>query len=86
MPNIEGFGIERRVVEHKSQTKDQFFLTRKEESFTSSSEEVYPFKDLSDLVDLTAFVDRQITKEAASPFEAPALELSGAEECIGYGD
>ena len=88
MPHMEGFGVESRATEHKSSsTKDPFLLTRRDTDFTPSREAVYPFKNLSDIAGLTAFVDAQITKESSySPVEEPELELSGAEECIGYGD
>ena len=64
MPGIEGFGIENRVGEDESKTQAQSFLTRNETGFTLGSEEAYPYKDLSDLVGLTAFVDKQIFQGA----------------------
>jgi len=84
MPHIEGFGIERRATEHKSNsTKDSFLVTRTDRDFTSDREEdVFPFRDLSDIPDLIAFVDAQIIDGASySVAKEPELELIGAEEC-----
>jgi hypothetical protein len=62
MPDMEGFGLEKRVFEKNSKTNDQFWLTRNKKDFVLSGKS-YPFKDLSDLVGLTKYIDDNLEKE-----------------------
>ena len=61
IPHIEGFGLEIREFEENSETRDQFWLTRKSESFKPI--DAYPFNGLSDLGGLVFFVDHQLEEK-----------------------